>query len=92
MRQTMVMKLWYRNKVPLQYSTGGGDLYLQEYQMSENIWTERLKDCLRHFLPAGFTVDLTVDDGRVFPRTQNGYTTDCQLTCTIAIPFMEAQT
>ena len=84
MRQTIVMKLWYRIEVPLQYSTGGGDLYLEGYQMSENIWTERLKGCLDHFLPAGFTVDLTFDDGRVFARTQNGYTADYQLTCAIA--------
>ena len=44
-----------RNKIPLQYSTGGGDLYLDGYQMSENVWTERLKGCLDHFLPTGFT-------------------------------------
>ena len=60
--------------------------------MSENIWTERLKVCLDHFLSAGFAVDLTADDGRVFAGTQNSYTADCQLTCAIAIPFMEAQT
>ena len=63
-----------RDKIPLQYSTDGGDLYLEGYQMAENVWTEKLKGCLDHFLPTGFKVDLTIDDGKMFHRTQNGYT------------------
>ena len=61
-------------KIPLQYSTGGGDLYLEGYQMSENIWTERLKGCLDCFLPVGYKVELTAEDGKWFTRTQTIFT------------------